>query len=183
MKRNKRISRKSRKQRRGQNLAQLLSPGAQAPQAPKIQVEEPIFLRFGDDEEGCPCPICAELAHSGVAQKVMGLDGEIREAPAVKPPMMTVTIKAHRLSEYVNESTMEMSIPVGCCLQDLLEFVRYKNQGLMKNFAPCSLRATIDGRRPASQQRIIRAGQILEIDGEPDREWSRLLSPFPMACA
>ena len=147
-----------------------------------IDVQTPLSVVFGD-VEGCVCPICAEDAFLGRKQIVIDDDGLMREIQPKTPDMMTVQVRAHsRLSMHLRPDTMEVEVPVGCCLQDLLEYLRFKNQSLQRDFAPGALRGTIDGKA-ASGERALEEGQVVLVDGTRDPEWSQMMSSWSAGIA
>ncbi len=181
MKRNTRTHRTSRKRQAKQQRRKLRLRKAQVFKT-AIQVETPISMVFGGSPN-CKCPICAENACAGVPQRVMDEHGNTTEVLSEKPEMMTVLVIPHaRLSMYVQQDLLEMRIPVGCSLGDLLEYLRFKHPPLMRNFPPNSLRGVVNEQK-ATLDTILEDGQVIRADGEPDSQWNGFLSQQPSIVA
>jgi hypothetical protein len=139
-----------------------------------------VTARDGGPFDGdCSCPVCVDLASRGIPLMTLGADGELVEVARPAPPPMIEVVVRGTASTWPELSTepRTVSVPSGCTVQDLLEFLRYRDFGLQQGFPPAGLSASIDGHA-CEDQRVARAGEELRVTGRRDPGWTSLASTF-----
>lgn len=128
----------------------------------------------------CTCPVCVDMARSGVPLMTIDAEGNLVEVERPTPPPMIDVVVRGNASTWPELSTdpQTVSVPAGCIVQDLLEYLRYRNDRLQRAFPPCGLSATIAGE-PCEDDRVVCAGDELRVSGQRDPEWTSLLAELP----
>lgn len=132
-----------------------------------------------DDDPGndlaaveCRCPVCVDNARRGIPRIILGADGEPVELPPLElPPMVAVTVRGS--ASTWPELTVErqtLEVPAGCSVADLLAFIQYRNDELLRSFGPGALRATLDGA-VCPPTREVRAGDEFRLVGNRAAGW------------
>ncbi|HUH02105.1 MAG TPA: hypothetical protein VML75_08910, partial [Kofleriaceae bacterium] len=158
-------STKARKVRRGKPR------GGTAMRRQPVQV---VLAPDGSPFKGdCTCPVCVDLARQGIPQMTMDANGELVEVPRPElPPMIEVVVRGTPSTwPELPVEARTVSVPSGCVVQDLLEYLCYRDLELRRAFPPGGLSASIAGER-CEDQRVVRAGDELRVSGRRDREWS-----------
>lgn len=145
-----------------------------------IEVVDAINLTFAssEDMEDCSCPVCAELAMTGAAQHVVDAEGVVRKLYPKVREMIELTIHlCPRLAVHTYCESRKLSIPAGCNMMDMLEYLRYKYPSMQREFGPLSLSGEINGRLSAPDY-VLEHGQVVRVDGHLDAEMSAMMSPL-----
>ena len=141
-------------------------------------------VRFSVDgtpvDPNCACPVCADMARRGIPIVTVGPDGELLEPalPAEPPAMIAIAVRG-TLSTWpeLPPEPQTIEVPVGCVVQDALEFLRYRNFDLLTGFAPNALSARMAGE-PCEPLRVVRPGDELIVTGSRDDEWAEFATCF-----
>lgn len=145
----------------------------------------PVQVVSGSDFDPCACPICVDMADKGIPSVTFDEHGAMVEMPrAPRPTMIEVRVRGSLSTwpELLPEART-VTVPVGCVMQDLLEYLRYLDPAVAAGFPPSGLFGFIDGEACDDRQ-LVRAGDEIEVCGVRDAIWSALaeeMSPIPTA--
>lgn len=143
---------------------------------------QPVSVVIGGEPD-CSCPVCAHMAASGTPMMVRTPDGQLVERTFEPRPMIDVYVQGTMTTwPHFGPEPRAVSVPVGCLVSDLLEYLCFVDQAVRIAFPPGSLQATIDGK-PCEPGQVVLRGETLVLTATPDPELSRalaaMLRPLP----
>lgn len=130
----------------------------------------------GEYDPDCACPLCAEAAASGRPLMTVGPDGRMRRVYPRKRPSIEVTVQGNASTwPYVPAEPKTVTVPQGCVVMDLLEYMCSKDRAFRIEFPPGTLHATIDGER-CEPRRVLMPGDQLIVGGTKDPALSAMFA-------